>query len=430
MSVEIVQYPWSQWYNKCYVYINKATKRKCIELRNSNKRYNTSYARYLMAIKLGHLVPEELDVDHIDNDCTNDDINNLQLLTREENLEKYRSHQLAFMQETISLVNEYALQGMYPAEISRLLKIDRSTVKKYIYGSIPNGRREANRKLIKPAVIDKINKYAQEGKSCHQISKLLNISDSVVKKYAAAPLANGRKEAHPYILKQEVIDQINSFDPNINNDAIARLLKIDHTTVKKYRTTKYKDGRKPSAIVKKISKIPIELIDKINSPEYVGISSKSLAKKLNIDRSCIERYRHIDSLDSEILFKLIEIINYRKRQLTLKQIRDKMLIGKNTMSKYAYYINRDDVQEQLEGYQIKQYSQHETLSNKEHIDDNRPYVTNDDHFDEKVFAAYNNFQINALKAFQEANGDYTDYITIETSADDHFLVVSGTRWCG
>lgn len=54
------------------------------------RRTTTSLARYNMAVHLGrHLLPTE-QVDHIDEDRLNDAVDNLQILTRAENAEKYR----------------------------------------------------------------------------------------------------------------------------------------------------------------------------------------------------------------------------------------------------------------------------------------------------------------------------------------------------
>lgn len=48
----------------------------------------TSWARYIYELNYGE-IPENYEVDHIDENCTNDNIDNLQLLTSEENIEKY-----------------------------------------------------------------------------------------------------------------------------------------------------------------------------------------------------------------------------------------------------------------------------------------------------------------------------------------------------
>ena len=77
--------PYKERYKFGYVVMNREN-RKHIILYNSNKdRTTTSLARYLMSVKLGYLVPETYEVDHKDNDKTNDSIDNLQLLTQTEN---------------------------------------------------------------------------------------------------------------------------------------------------------------------------------------------------------------------------------------------------------------------------------------------------------------------------------------------------------
>lgn len=47
------------------------------------------YSKYLLGIKLGRVLAEKEEVDHIDGNKINDSIDNLQILTREENRKKY-----------------------------------------------------------------------------------------------------------------------------------------------------------------------------------------------------------------------------------------------------------------------------------------------------------------------------------------------------
>jgi len=64
-------------------------KRKRIDLFNSNEdRTTISYSRYLMSVHVGRFLNDDEEVDHIDEDCTNDDINNLQILSTEEHRKK------------------------------------------------------------------------------------------------------------------------------------------------------------------------------------------------------------------------------------------------------------------------------------------------------------------------------------------------------
>ena len=85
------EYPYSDY----YLYIVKHTKynRNYANLipvdSNSNlKRHTISYARYLMSVKEGRILRNDEHVDHIDNDKTNDDINNLQIMSLAENNRK------------------------------------------------------------------------------------------------------------------------------------------------------------------------------------------------------------------------------------------------------------------------------------------------------------------------------------------------------
>lgn len=62
--------------------------RKIMVLYSLKHRTTMSYARYLMSLKLGRELRADEEVDHIDDDCLNDDIDNLQVLTPEQNQEK------------------------------------------------------------------------------------------------------------------------------------------------------------------------------------------------------------------------------------------------------------------------------------------------------------------------------------------------------
>lgn len=80
-----LQEPYRSHWRKGYLQ-QHADGRRYVVLFNSNEyRSIVSYARYLMSVKLGYYVPDDLEVDHKDDDLTNDDINNLQLLTGEQN---------------------------------------------------------------------------------------------------------------------------------------------------------------------------------------------------------------------------------------------------------------------------------------------------------------------------------------------------------
>lgn len=57
--------------------------RKRVDLVNSNSdRTTVSYARYLKSIEVGSILSDEVEVDHRDGNKSNDDIDNLQVLTK------------------------------------------------------------------------------------------------------------------------------------------------------------------------------------------------------------------------------------------------------------------------------------------------------------------------------------------------------------
>lgn len=83
-----LQYPYDKDYIKGYL-IFKSNGRNIVSLFDKNNiQTSTSYSRYLMSIHLKRYLTNEEEVDHIDNDGSNDVIENLQILTNFENNKK------------------------------------------------------------------------------------------------------------------------------------------------------------------------------------------------------------------------------------------------------------------------------------------------------------------------------------------------------
>lgn len=87
MKIELEE-PFKSLWRNGYLVVNNENRRNVCLVNNQSDRTTISYARYLMSVKLGHLVPDNLEVDHDDNDKTNDDLENLQLLTQQKNSDK------------------------------------------------------------------------------------------------------------------------------------------------------------------------------------------------------------------------------------------------------------------------------------------------------------------------------------------------------
>jgi hypothetical protein len=88
MQIELEQ-PFSQDWKKGYLVESQGRRSVCL-YNNREQRKTISYARYLMSVKMVRYLLEDEHVDHIDNNCYNDCIENLQILTRKENRAKYK----------------------------------------------------------------------------------------------------------------------------------------------------------------------------------------------------------------------------------------------------------------------------------------------------------------------------------------------------
>jgi hypothetical protein len=94
--------PYSRDYAVGYVFTHKNSGRRYVKLyKKDGAIFVTTYARYLMATHMGKYIPKHMDVDHIDNDKTNDKINNLQLLTPRENKDKHSIYAYNISKEEI-----------------------------------------------------------------------------------------------------------------------------------------------------------------------------------------------------------------------------------------------------------------------------------------------------------------------------------------
>lgn len=87
MKIELEE-PYASLYDKGYLLESKSGRKYVTFAKNSRVVTTTSYARYLLSVKEGEIIQRHLEVDHIDDDRTNDSYDNLQAITGEENRKK------------------------------------------------------------------------------------------------------------------------------------------------------------------------------------------------------------------------------------------------------------------------------------------------------------------------------------------------------
>lgn len=82
--------PFKEIWKQGYLVVNPEGRKNVCLVNSKSHRTTISYARYLYSVSIGSIVEPNMEVDHIDNDKTNDVIDNLQLLQKRENTQKAR----------------------------------------------------------------------------------------------------------------------------------------------------------------------------------------------------------------------------------------------------------------------------------------------------------------------------------------------------
>ena len=194
MKIDL-EYPFTELYKAGYTHVSSEG-RRYITLKKFNGGIDgTSYARYLMSVKLGRFLTNQEEVDHIDNNKTNDDPNNLQILTPEQNREKQRLHYINNVQQKFELVcpNCGCNFSLTEREMNgRFIQIRKNASLGLIYcssscSSIFNKLLNPTSSTIGTPITDEkiknIKRLKQQGSSSYKISELTGVSRNTVMKY-------------------------------------------------------------------------------------------------------------------------------------------------------------------------------------------------------------------------------------------------------
>ena len=83
-----LQKPFSDKWRSGWLRLSKDGRRR-VDLYNSNvNRTTISYAKYLKSVDLGYVIPEDFEVDRINEDRSDDSLSNLQVLHKSEHYKK------------------------------------------------------------------------------------------------------------------------------------------------------------------------------------------------------------------------------------------------------------------------------------------------------------------------------------------------------
>ena len=90
--------PYSSDYKAGYLIKGTDERKMVVLVANDGSKHCTSFARYLMATKLCRYLEKDEEVDHINNNKTDDRISNLQILTKSENMQKEHKRYLSTLE--------------------------------------------------------------------------------------------------------------------------------------------------------------------------------------------------------------------------------------------------------------------------------------------------------------------------------------------
>lgn len=150
-----IEPPYTEIADDGYTYIHPKSNRRHIVLRKridgvlTNVR-NMLYSRYIFQVdywkKTGKMIPDGYDVDHINDDKTDDRLDNLQLLTKVENIrkrdiEKYRNN-LGVNDRIIAEIRQCIADGIPRYGIATRLGLPVGYIRYIIYTYIPEYKTE------------------------------------------------------------------------------------------------------------------------------------------------------------------------------------------------------------------------------------------------------------------------------------------------
>ena len=177
--------PYSKDWNTGFLSFNIRTGRWYVQLLNGETRSLTTYARYLMSVHLGRYLEPDEQVDHIDENCQNDNIDNLQILSVVENNRKHLLQNDKYS-KYVTLICPECSNGFQIDERSvrsRSKNNERTfcshSCSATYYAS--NGRESSKTKSENE--IQMIRVLREQGLSSYKISEELGISRNTVMKY-------------------------------------------------------------------------------------------------------------------------------------------------------------------------------------------------------------------------------------------------------
>jgi hypothetical protein len=143
--------------------------------RSTGERSIISLARYRMSVHLGRRLIDNEEVDHADEDFTNDELWNLQILTGVENKQKNRRHRSGRIICRTPQICEMCKHEFFARTLRKLCSISCRSK------ALKDGR--SSKHVYPVKLVNKIKRLHAKGLSSYAIALELGISRNAVMKY-------------------------------------------------------------------------------------------------------------------------------------------------------------------------------------------------------------------------------------------------------
>ncbi len=357
------QYPFHTW-DSALVGFNNKKGRYYVRLeRNKNNplyvegkrnRLGMNYARYLMSVHLGRILDDTEQADHINNIKTDDRIENLQILTKVKNQQKYYDHYRKHIQERIRLRCDncyhfyYRLQWQITKDGNHFCSA--SCRSKYAVKNGLNGLKKPINIRVRNRIIELLNK----GLSYREISKICDVSKPMVAKVAKDAMSHGKFEKTKKDFDTLKIQSLDLKKQGKSYNEISRVLNVGKSTVVKWFT---EEGlvHDQSFKEKKVD----DYLERIKELKVLGKTINEISKELNLSPITINRglwklgmvkggIKKLTEIDIDYIVKMrnngmsrneiARVLN--KSKTTIQNVLDKMGLSRNytSTSKVEKYL--------------------------------------------------------------------------------------------
>lgn len=181
MRIELKE-PYTSLYRLAYLRRDSSGRGRVDLINSKTDRTTISYAKFLVETTTGDFVPSGYDVDHINGDCSDDDLSNLQILDRKTHIAKSALERAGRTTASFSCPNcglNFTKEKRVATSKKKNIFCSRSCNGKFNYST----SNLSNLSKISEEKILEIKSLNAAGLSGYRIAKITGISANTVNKY-------------------------------------------------------------------------------------------------------------------------------------------------------------------------------------------------------------------------------------------------------